>query len=59
VLRLIAAGETPREISERLVISPKTVSSHVQRILVKLAVHSRLQAVALAYELGLVPADGD
>lgn len=58
VLRLIAVGQTPREISERLVISPKTVSSHLQRTLTKLAVHSRLQAVALAYELGLVSPGG-
>jgi DNA-binding NarL/FixJ family response regulator len=55
VLQLIAVGQTPRQISELLVISPKTVSSHLQRILTKLAVHSRVQAVALAYELGLVP----
>lgn len=54
VLRLMAVGQTPREIAERLVISPKTVSSHLQRILTKLAVHSRLQAVVLAFELGLV-----
>jgi DNA-binding NarL/FixJ family response regulator len=58
VLRLMAAGLTPRDISDRLVISPKTVSSHVQRILAKLAVHSRLQAVALAYEAGLVSVNG-
>ena len=59
VLRLMALGQTPREISERLVISPKTVSSHLQRVLTKLAVHSRLQAVVLAYELGIVsPGDG-
>ena len=54
VLRLISQGRTPQEVSEQLVISPKTVSSHLQRILSKLGVHSRLQAVARAYELGLV-----
>jgi two-component system nitrate/nitrite response regulator NarL len=59
VLQLIAVGWTPREISERLVISPKTVSSHLQRILTKLDVHSRLQAVALAYEHGLVTPGAD
>ena len=58
VLQLIAHGRTPREISEQLVISPKTVSSHLQRILGKLGVHSRLQAVARAYELRLVEPDG-
>jgi DNA-binding NarL/FixJ family response regulator len=59
VLRLMAVGQTPRQISDKLVISPKTVSSHLQRILTKLAVHSRLQAVVLAYELGLVSPGGD
>jgi DNA-binding NarL/FixJ family response regulator len=59
VLRLMAVGQTSREISEQLVISPKTVSSHLQRILSKLAVHSRLQAVVVAYELGLVSPGGD
>jgi DNA-binding NarL/FixJ family response regulator len=59
VLRLMARGQSPREIAERLVISPKTVSSHLQRILSKLAVHSRAQAVVLAYQLGLVATDGD
>jgi two-component system, NarL family, nitrate/nitrite response regulator NarL len=57
VLRLIAIGQTPREISERLVISSKTVSSHIQHILAKLGVHNRLQAVALAYKHGLVTPD--
>ena len=54
VLRLISQGRTAQEVSEQLVISPKTVASHLQRILSKLGVHSRLQAVARAYELGLV-----
>jgi len=59
VLRLISRGRTPKEISEQLVVSPKTVSSHLQRILAKLGVHSRLQAVARAYELGIVAADSE
>jgi DNA-binding NarL/FixJ family response regulator len=59
VLRLMAVGRTPREIAERLVISPKTVSSHLQRIHTKLAVNSRSQAVALAYQLGLVTVGTD
>jgi DNA-binding NarL/FixJ family response regulator len=59
ILRLIAVGQTPREISERLVISPKTVSSHLQRTLAKMSVHSRSQAVAQAYKLGLVFLDAD
>ena len=53
VLGLLASGLGQSEIAARLVISPKTVSGHIQRTLVKLGVHSRAQAVALAYEQGL------
>ena len=44
----------PAEVANRLVIARKTVSSHMQRILVKLNVHTRAQAVAVAYESGLI-----
>jgi DNA-binding NarL/FixJ family response regulator len=54
VLRLLAAGLTQRDIAQELYISPKTVASHIQRILAKLGVHSRAQAVALAHKHGLV-----
>jgi DNA-binding NarL/FixJ family response regulator len=54
VLQLLAEGWPPTEVGKKLVISPKTVSSHVQRILVKLDVHTRAQAVAVAYEAGLI-----
>jgi DNA-binding NarL/FixJ family response regulator len=54
VLQLVAEGWPPTEIGRQLVISPKTVSSHVQRILAKLGVHTRAQAVAVAYEAGLI-----
>jgi DNA-binding NarL/FixJ family response regulator len=54
VLQLVAEGLPPAEVARRLVISPKTVSSHVQRILTKLDVHTRAQAVAVAYEAGLI-----
>jgi DNA-binding NarL/FixJ family response regulator len=54
VLQLVAEGLPPAQIGAQLVISPKTVSSHVQRILAKLDVHTRAQAVAIAYELGLI-----
>ena len=53
VLQLLAGGMDQREIAERLVISSKTVSTHIQHILVKLGVHSRAQAVAAAHRYGL------
>jgi two-component system nitrate/nitrite response regulator NarL len=54
ILRGLAEGLAPIEIASQLVISPKTVSNHIQRVLEKLGVHSRAQAVALAYELGVM-----
>ncbi len=54
VLRHVAAGRSNDEIAEALVISPKTASVHVSRILAKLDVSSRTKAAALAYEAGLV-----
>lgn len=54
ILRLIAAGLGSAAIGERLVISTKTVSSHVQRVLAKLGAHSRGEAVAAAYRTGLL-----
>jgi DNA-binding CsgD family transcriptional regulator len=54
VLRLVAGGRTNQEIAEELFISPKTASVHVTNILRKLEVRSRVEATAVAYELGLV-----
>jgi DNA-binding NarL/FixJ family response regulator len=54
VLTLLAEGLGTEEICERLYISPKTVGTHVQRILAKLDLHSRAEAVAFAYREGLV-----
>jgi len=54
VLQLVAEGWPPAEVARRLFISRKTVSSHMQRIFVKLDVHTRAQAVAVAYESGLI-----
>lgn len=54
VLRLLASGLNQHEIARDLVISTKTVSSHIQRVLAKLGVHSRAQAVAMAHQEGLV-----
>jgi DNA-binding NarL/FixJ family response regulator len=47
VLDLLAEGLTQEQIADRLVISPKTAATHIQRILGKLGVRSRAQAVAL------------
>ena len=55
VLRLLAEGCNQEEIANRLVISRKTVGTHIERILSKLGVHSRAAAVSLAYRLRLVP----
>jgi DNA-binding NarL/FixJ family response regulator len=49
VLRLLADGKRQPEIATALVISPKTVGTHIEHILSKLGVKSRAQAVALAY----------
>jgi DNA-binding NarL/FixJ family response regulator len=54
VLSLLVQGRAGREIASTLVISPKTVSSHLQHVMAKLGVHSRAQAVARAYEMGLI-----
>jgi DNA-binding NarL/FixJ family response regulator len=48
VLQLLVDGRSQHEIATRLFITPKTVATHIQRILAKLNVHSRAQAVALA-----------
>jgi DNA-binding NarL/FixJ family response regulator len=55
VLGLLAQGLSQEGIAEVLFISPKTVSTHIQRILPKLGVHSRTEAVARAYRDGLIP----
>jgi DNA-binding NarL/FixJ family response regulator len=57
ILGLLVDGRTQSEIAETLVISPKTVATHIQHLLAKLGVHSRAQVVAKAYRLGLVERD--
>jgi DNA-binding NarL/FixJ family response regulator len=52
VLYMLADGLSQNEIAAELVISPKTVGTHLQRILSKLEVHSRAQAVAIAHRFG-------
>lgn len=54
VLRLLAEGRGQDEICAELVIAPKTVSAHIERILAKVGARSRAQAVAIAYRDGLV-----
>jgi DNA-binding NarL/FixJ family response regulator len=54
VLGLLVDGLSQPEIAERLYLSPKTVGTHIQRILGKMGVGSRTQAVALAAREGLV-----
>ena len=58
VLTLLAAGLPDREIAERLFITTKTTGHHVSHVLAKLGVERRGEAAAVAYRIGLVPADG-
>jgi DNA-binding NarL/FixJ family response regulator len=57
VLVLLARGRSQGQIAAQLVISTKTVATHIQRILAKLGVHSRAHAVSVAYRERLVEHD--
>ena len=54
VLQFLARGLGTKAIAEKLFVSPTTVRNHIQRILSKLGVHSRLEAVAAAFHSGLL-----
>ena len=59
VLALLATGRSSKQAARELVISPRTLGTHMQHILRKLDVHSRTQAVVIANRAGLVAETGE
>jgi NarL family two-component system response regulator LiaR len=57
VLALVAVGMSSARIANELVISPRTVGTHIQHILAKLGVENRTQAAAVAHRAGLLDAE--
>jgi two-component system NarL family response regulator len=54
ILEQLARGRSNDEISEIFVLSPNTVRTHIQNVLKKMGVHSKLQATTLALQLGII-----
>jgi DNA-binding NarL/FixJ family response regulator len=54
ILKQVARGLSNAEIAEQLVLSPLTIKTHVARVLDKLNLRDRVQAVVLAYETGII-----
>ena len=57
VMRLLAEGSPPKEIADKLCISPKTVENHRANIMKKLDIHSTMELVRYAARLGLIDVD--
>jgi DNA-binding CsgD family transcriptional regulator len=55
IARLVAEDLTAAEIAERLIISPRTVTTHLDRIYTRLGINSRTALVRYAIEAGLIP----
>lgn len=58
ILAMLAEGASSADIRGRLVVSPNTVRTHIQNILSKLQVHTRLEAATFAVRYGIVPPGG-